>query len=190
MAGGRLIHPEARVRACDPTSGQQLPLGESGELEIRSPSRMLGYLDQPDATAQAMTEDGYFKTGDLGYCVSDQQFVFQARMGDSMRLSGFLVNPAEIEQAVQSLPGVQACQVVGATLGTKILPVAFVIMQTGAIPDPTGWTAACKRLMAGFKVPVRFEVLTAFPAIESANSVKIQKHKMRDMADQLLAADA
>ncbi len=190
MAGGRLIHPQARVRASDPSSGKLLPLGESGELEILSPSIMLGYLDQPEATAQAITQDGYFKTGDLGYCVSEQQFVFQARMGDSMRLSGFLVNPAEIEQAVQSLPGVKACQVVGATLGTKILPVAFVILESGAQADPVGWTTACKRLMAAFKVPVRFEILTAFPAIESANAVKIQKHKMREMADQLLAADA
>ncbi len=190
LAGGRLIHPTALVRVSDPSTGKTLPLGESGELEILSPSRMLGYLDQPEASAKVMTEDGYFKTGDLGYCVSDRQFVFQARMGDSMRLSGFLVNPAEIEQAVESLPGVKACQVVGATLGTKTLPVAFVILEPGAIPDTVGWTTECKRRMAGFKVPVRFEVLSAFPSIESANAVKIQKHKMREMADQLLAADA
>ena len=190
QAGGRLIHPSARVRVSDPSTGKILPIGESGELEIQSPSRMLGYLDQPEVTTKAISEDGYFKTGDLGYCVSERQFVFQARMGDSMRLSGFLVNPAEIEQAVESLPGVKACQVVGATLGTKILPVAFVILESGAIPDPAGWTSACKRLMAGFKVPVRFEVLTTFPSIESANAVKIQKNKMREMADQLLAADA
>ena len=117
LPGGALVHPEARVRARDPESGAVLPPGQSGELEIRSPSLMLGYLDNPEATARAFTDDGYFKTGDLGYALSEQQFVFQARMGDSLRLAGFLVNPAEIEQVVESLPGVRACQVVGATRG-------------------------------------------------------------------------
>ena len=190
MAGGRLIHPEARVRVSDPETGKILPHGESGEIEIKSPSRMHGYLDNPEATSKAISAEGYFKTGDLGYTVSDRQFVFQARMGDSMRLSGFLVNPIEIEQAIETLPGIKACQVVGATLGTKILPVAFVILQDGAIADPAGWTAECKRRMAAFKVPVRFEVLSAFPSIESANAVKIQKNKMREMADKLMAETA
>ena len=68
--GGTLIYPEARVRARDPASGAVLPHGESGELEILSPSLMRGYLDTPEATGRACTEDGYFKTGDLGYrCV-------------------------------------------------------------------------------------------------------------------------
>ena len=187
LAGGRLIHPTGRVRARDPASGEVVAHGESGEIEISSPSIMIGYLDNPEATRNAMTADGYFKTGDLGYSVSDRQFVFQTRMGDSMRLSGFLVNPAEIEHAIENFDNVRACQVVGATQGTKILPVAFVILQPGAPADPVGWTLECKRLMAGFKVPVRFEVLTEFPAIESANAVKIQKHKLRDMADFLLA---
>jgi len=187
LSGGRLIHPDARVRTSDPETGQILKLGESGEIEIYSPSRMVGYLDQPEATAKAMTADGYFKTGDLGYALSDRQFVFQTRMGDSMRLSGFLVNPAEIEQAVEKLPGVKACQVVGGTLGSKILPVAFLILEDGAQADPVSWTQACKRLMAGYKVPVRFEVVRVFPSVESANAVKIQKNKLRDLADALLA---
>lgn len=187
LAGGKLIHPTARVRTTDPSTGKILPIGESGEIEISCPSLMVGYLDNPEATAKAITADGYFKTGDLGYAVSEQQFVFQARMGDSMRLSGFLVNPAEIEQAVEALSGVKACQVVGGTVGTKTLPVAFVILQDGAQADTVSWTAACKREMAGFKVPVLFEVVQTFPSVESANAVKIQKNKLRDMADVLLA---
>ncbi len=188
LAGGKLIHPAARVRVRDPESGKVLPHGESGEIEILSPSQMVEYLDNPEATRGAFTEDGYFKTGDLGYSVSDQQFVFQTRMGDSMRLSGFLVNPSEIEQTVEALPGIRACQVVGATQGTRILPVAFVLLHPGVKADPEGWTAGCKQHMASFKVPVRFEVLEAFPTVESANAVKIQKNRLREMADQLLAS--
>ncbi|CUR68215.1 3-hydroxybenzoate--CoA/4-hydroxybenzoate--CoA ligase [Achromobacter xylosoxidans] len=111
-------------------------------------------------------------------------------MGDSLRLSGFLVNPVEIEQMVETLPGVRACQVVGATRDGKTVPYAFVLLRDGASADATGWTAACKQAMAGFKVPAGFTVLDAFPSVESANSVKIQKHRLREMADALLAAPA
>ncbi|RSE82713.1 AMP-binding protein [Achromobacter denitrificans] len=185
--GGTLIYPEARVRARDPATGQVLPHGQSGEIEILSPSLMQGYLDNPDATGSALTADGYFKTGDLGYTLTPRQFVFQTRMGDSLRLSGFLVNPVEIEQLVETLPGVRACQVVGASQSGKTVPYAFVLLQDGAQADPAGWTAACKAAMAGFKAPAGFTVLDAFPSVESANSVKIQKHRLREMADALLA---
>ena len=188
LAGGRLIHPEACVRARDPETGAVLPHGESGELEISSPSFMCGYLDDPQATAKAITPDGFFKTGDLGYSVSDRQFVFQTRMGDSLRLSGFLVNPAEIEHALQGLDGIEACQVVGATHAGRIVPFAFVILQPGATADPQGWATQCKRIMASFKVPVRFECVTEFPVVMSANSNKVQKNRLREIADALLAA--
>jgi fatty-acyl-CoA synthase len=185
--GGTLIYPEARVRARDPETGQVLRHGQSGEIEILSPSLMQGYLDNPEATRNAVTDDGYFKTGDLGYTLTERQFVFQTRMGDSLRLSGFLVNPVEIEQVVETLPGVRACQVVGATRDGKIVPYAFVLLHDGAQADPAGWTAACKAAMAGFKAPVGFTVLDAFPSVESANSVKIQKHRLRDMAEAMLS---
>ena len=99
---------------------------------------MQGYLDNPDATGSALTADGYFKTGDLGYTLNPRQFVFQTRMGDSLRLSGFLVNPVEIEQVVETLPGVRACQVVGASQAGKTVPYAFVLLQDGAQADPPG----------------------------------------------------
>ena len=188
LAGGKLIHAQARVRARDPQTGALLPHGESGELEISSPSLMGGYMDDPQATARAITPDGFFRTGDLGYSVSDRQFVFQTRMGDSLRLSGFLVNPAEIEHALETIGGIQACQVVGATHAGRIVPFAFVILQPGAKADPQGWTAHCKRIMAGFKVPVRFECVTEFPVVMSANSNKVQKNRLREIADALLEA--
>ncbi|UOD49575.1 AMP-binding protein [Orrella daihaiensis] len=184
--GGCLVHESARVRARDPETGHLVAHRESGEIEILSPSHMAGYLDQANATRKAFTEDGYFRTGDLGWCISDRQFVFQARLGDSLRLGGFLVNPAEIEAVVESLPGVSACQVVGAQHGTNAVAVAFVLLEKDSQPAPDRWHAACKRQLASFKVPVHFEVLEAFPTVESANSVKIQKHKLREIAQQLL----
>ena len=186
--GGCLVHESARVRARDPETGHLVNMGESGEIEILTPSHMVGYLDQSEATQAAFTQDGYFKTSDLGWCVSERQFVFQTRMGDSLRLGGFLVNPAEIETVVQTLPGIAACQVVAIELGAKSVPVAFVLLTEGTKVeiDTEAWQAACKRQLAGFKVPVHFEVMEAFPMIESANSAKVQKHKLREIAQQRL----
>jgi fatty-acyl-CoA synthase len=186
LPGGRLIYEKARVRARDPDSGAILPAGQSGEIEISSPSLMLGYLDDSENTAGAMTPDGYFRTGDLGYAVDERQFVFQARMGDSLRLSGFLVNPAEIEAFIASLPGIKACQVVGAESGGKTVAYAFVVLDEGAVPAPGIWRSACRQAMASFKVPAGFHVVQAFPTVESANSVKIQKNRLRDLAAELL----
>lgn len=187
--GGCLVHDHGRVRARDPETGHILPHGQSGEIEILSPSHMAAYLDQPEATRKAFSEDGYFRTGDLGWCVSDRQFVFQARMGDSLRLGGFLVNPAEIESVIETIPAIQASQVVGVEHGSKTVAVAFVLLNHEhdyRATDPEHWVAFCKQKLAGFKVPVHFEVLAHFPTVESPNSVKIQKHKLRDMAKQIL----
>lgn len=186
LPGGRLIYPEARVRVRDPATGAILPTGQSGEIEILSPSLMLGYLDDAASTAAALTADGYFRTGDLGYAIDDRQFVFQARMGDSLRLSGFLVNPAEIEAFIATLPGIRACQVVGVESEGKTVAFAFVLLESGVQADPPGWQAACRQAMAAFKVPAAFQVLEAFPTVESANSVKIQKNRLRELAARQL----
>jgi fatty-acyl-CoA synthase len=184
--GGCLVHPQAKVRARDPATGHLVEPGESGEIEILTPSHMSAYLDNPQATHQAFTDDGYFKTGDLGWCVSDHQFVFQARMGDSLRLGGFLVNPAEIEKVVEMLPGIRACQVVAANQGSKAVAVAFVLLASGSQASPEQWRLSCKQRLAGFKVPAHFEVLDEFPMVQSANSAKVQKNKLRELAQQLL----
>lgn len=190
LPGGRLVDPLARVRARDPDTGAVRPHGQSGELEIHAPSTMVGYLDQPDETAKAFTADGYFRTGDLGFTVSDRHFVFEARMGDSLRLSGFLVNPAEIETIVDTLPGVAASQVVGGSAGDRLVPFAFVVLQPGAEADDHKWREICKKRMAGFKIPVGFRVVDEFPTVSSANATKIQRGKLREMADEFLKSQA
>jgi len=95
LGGGRPVSPLARVRARDPESGKVLAHGAQGELEFVAPSsRMVGYLGDDEATRKALTEDGWFRSGDLGHTLADGRFVFLARMGDALRLGGFLVSPA------------------------------------------------------------------------------------------------
>ena len=74
---------------------------------------MMAYYGNPEATAAAFTADGFFRSGDLGYTVAEGDFVFLSRIGDVLRLSGFLVNPLEIEAVLDAHPSVASSQVVG-----------------------------------------------------------------------------
>ena len=187
-AGGTIAAPEGRVRAIDKETGAVLPHGQVGQIEIKAPSLMAEYLDQPDATRAAVSDDGYFRTGDLGYTLNERCFVFQGRDGEHLRLGGFLVNPLEIEQFIEALPGVQAVQVVGGELRGKTVPVAFVIGEPAAALDEAAIIAACAAAMAKFKVPERVAFVESFPMVQSANSNKVQKHLLRAMAQELLQA--
>jgi fatty-acyl-CoA synthase len=185
--GGTPVSPEARVRVRDPESGRILPDGESGEIEARGPSLMAGYADDPAATAAAFTDDGYLRTGDLGY-TAPGGFVFLARMGDALRLGGYLVNPVEISSHIEMHPAVAACQVVGARTKRGERAVAFVVRRMGAAAGEGALIAHCRAGLASFKCPEAVIFLDAFPVAESANGAKIQRAKLRDWARERLGA--
>ena len=188
LAGGKPVAPEAQVRACDPETRAVLPHGAAGELQFTAPSRMVGYFGDEAATRAALTPDGFFCSGDLGYTTGDGRFVFLARMGDALRLGGFLVSPAEIEAVLAEHPTVTAAQVVGARTKSGLKPYAFVILAEGTALDEGALTAHCAARMAKFKVPVRIQAIDAFPVTPGANATKIQKHKLREMAEAALGA--
>ena len=183
----------ATVRARDPESGAICAPGISGELEIHSPTLFKGYFNNPLATKEAFTEDGFFKTGDLGYVRADGSFVYQSRMGDTMRLGGFLVDPTEIEQLLAEQPEIKSAQVVGIEIKGQLRPVAFVIgsdtlsdqSKSDAI-DAKGILARLSKQLAAFKVPTHLWFIDAFPATASANGDKFQRVKLRELAQQKL----
>ena len=192
LAGGRPVNVDARVRARDPESGRALADGESGELEFLSPgSRMVEYFGDPDATTSAITPDGWYRSGDLGYTLADGRFVYLTRMGDSLRLGGFLVSPLEIESVVQEVEGVDGCQVVGVsvstTAGNALKPVGFVTLKPGVTLNEVAAIHHVAAKLAGYKVPVRLFAIDAFPVTEGTNATKIQKHKLRDLAQAKMA---
>jgi fatty-acyl-CoA synthase len=187
LAGGRQVSPDARVRARDPASGAVLAYGAPGELEFFAPSsRMAGYHGNPDATRDALTGDGYYRSGDLGYTLADGRFVFLTRIGDALRLGGFLVSPMEIEAVIQEAPGIAACQVVGVPQPAGLAPVAFVMLQHGATLDEAAVIAHVAARLARYKVPLRVFPVDAFPVTPGANATKIQKGRLREMAEALL----
>jgi fatty-acyl-CoA synthase len=151
---------------------------------------MLSYFGNAEATAAAFTEDGFLRTGDLGYTEEGSGFVFLARMGDVLRLGGFLVSPAEIEATLLELPGIADCQVVAVATPAGNRPVAFVIMAPGAALDEARALAHCRARIAGYKVPARLVRLDAFPVTQSANGTKIQRTRLRAMAEEAMKQEA
>lgn len=187
LAGGRPVNAAARVRARDPQTGAVLGHGAPGELEFFSPSsRMAGYHGNPEATREAITADGYYRSGDLGHTLADGRFVYLTRLGDSLRLGGFLVSPAEIEAVIQEVPGIAACQVVGVPQPEGLVPVGFVVLQNGAAFNEASLVAHVAARLARYKVPRRVFPVDAFPVTPGANATKIQKGRLREMAEALL----
>jgi fatty-acyl-CoA synthase len=186
LGGGVPINAHARLAVRDPETGLALPSGTSGELWVDAPSRFIGYLENPVATERAIDSDGMFRTGDLAR-LSGTGFIYEARIGDAMRLGGFLVSPEEIETVIQAQPGVAGVQVVAASRGDgDSVPVAFVRPNDDAQLDEAALRARCLELLARFKVPERIVVIEAFPIVESPNGPKVQKIRLREMAEALL----
>ena len=186
LPGGRPVAAQARVRARDPESGAVLPHGSAGELEFQVPSLMVGYFENDKANRDAFADDGWFRSSDLGYTSADGSFVFIARLGDALRLSGFLVSPAEIEDVLLQHASVESAQVVGVDTAAGVKPVAFVIPKEGAAFDEQALIAHCAARIAKFKLPLRVCALESFPVTPGANATKIQKAKLRELAQALM----
>ncbi len=176
------------VRVRDPDTLELCASGLSGELEIKAPTLFKGYFNNPEATAQAFTEDGYFKTGDLGYLRGDGSFVYQSRMGDTMRLGGFLVDPTEIEEVLAAQPDIESAQVVGVEINGQPRAVAFAIAKNKQYPPDTSATLkGVAKTLAAFKIPAHLWFVDEFPTTASANGQKFQRVKLREMALEKLA---
>ncbi|GLR94768.1 MULTISPECIES: AMP-binding protein [Bradyrhizobium] len=186
--GGWPMSPNAKVRVRDIETGELAGKGVSGEIEISAPSRFLGYFNNPEATRDAITADGFFRTGDIGRLRGDGSFVYETRAGDAMRLGGFLVSPGEIEDELKSCTGVADAQVVAVDLKGQARCVAFVI-PAGEPPRQEALAARLRERLAGYKVPARIYVVDAFPVTDSANGVKIQRARLRAIAMERIAAE-
>jgi fatty-acyl-CoA synthase len=185
-SGGIPTSPLAHVRVRDPESGDLLGVGQPGALECAGPSLMAGYYGNDAATAETVTTDGYVRTGDLAELDGHGGFTFLSRMGDVLRLSGFLVNPLEIETHLQKLPGIAGCQAIAVPRPDGVRAVAFVTLAPGAALDEDAAIAHCRRGLANYKVPMRVFAIDDFPRTPSPNGFKIQRARLRDMAMERL----
>lgn len=185
--GGYLVSPTMQVRCVTPGSSAPRPLGEPGELQFRGYNVFSCYLGNPAATAASMTADGWFRSGDLGQLQADGAFVYLARLKDSLRLGGYLVDPQEVEDQLQAHPAVEIAQLVGVWKEQKgDVPVAFVRLRPGARADEPELLGFARDRMASYKVPRRVLFVDEFPSTDSANGRKIQKNRLREIAREQL----
>jgi len=186
LAGGLTTSAAASFRIGDPETGGDLADCVSGELYVRGPSLFHEYFGDADATAHAIGADGFVRTGDLAHRTEDGRFVFETRMGDSLRLGGYLVNPAEIDAWLEQDPAIAASQTVAAEMEGRLRPVSFVIAAPGKTPDEQSLITRCRDALARFKVPARVVTLVEFPTTDGPNGRKIQRGRLRDMARDLV----
>uniref|UniRef100_A0A6Q2XW50 Medium-chain acyl-CoA ligase ACSF2, mitochondrial n=1 Tax=Esox lucius TaxID=8010 RepID=A0A6Q2XW50_ESOLU len=176
-------HIEAKV--VDPSSGELLPLGVTGELMIRGYCVMLGYWDDVAKTDECITKEGWYKTGDIakldnyGYCR------IEGRIKDMIIRGGENIYPAEIEQFLHTHPKVQEAQVIGvpdARMGEEVC--ACIRLKEGQDCSAEDIRAYCKGKMAHFKIPRYVTFVNSYPLTVSG---KIQKNKLREQMVTLLS---
>ena len=190
QSGGVPHDAAIEVRIVDAQTLAPCAPREAGEIQIRGPNVLSAYLNNPEATAKAFTPDGWYRSGDLGHMRAASEgggFTYLARMGDSLRLRGYLVNPAEIERCLMACAGVSGAQVVGAKItGEGDVAIAYV---TGAADlDHAHLLAHCRAHIASFKLPRRIVRVDEFPSINGPNGIKIQKRVLREWAQALVDA--
>ncbi|MDC0771574.1 class I adenylate-forming enzyme family protein [Streptomyces sp. HD] len=154
--------PGQRVAVMD-AQGRLLPAGESGEVVVRGPNVMRGYLGRPEETARAVV-DGWLHTGDVGRFDEDGYLVLVDRIKDMIIRGGENISPQEIETVLGDHPDVLEAAVVGAAdprLGE--VPVAFVALRPGAATDAGELLDHCRARLARFKVPTEITLVDRLP---------------------------
>jgi malonyl-CoA/methylmalonyl-CoA synthetase len=151
---------QIRLRA----EGVEPPAGEVGTVQVKGPNVFQGYLNAPEKTAQAFTEDGFFVTGDLGYLSDDGRLFLVGRQSDLIISGGYNVYPTEVEGALIDLDGVAEAAVFGLkhpdfgeAVAAAVAPRPGVELAEGEL------IKACRKRLAGYKTPKRVFVLDALP---------------------------
>ena len=159
--------------------GNELPLGERGELCIQGPQVMKGYWLQPEATAQALDSEGWFKTGDIAVIDPDGYTRIVDRKKDMIIVSGFNVYPNEIEDVVMAHPQVANCAAIGVPDERSGEAVKlFVVAREGGV-SVEELKAYCKANFTGYKVPKHIVLRDSLPMTPVG---KILRRELRDIA--------
>jgi long-chain acyl-CoA synthetase len=157
--------------------GNEVPLGEAGEICAKGPQVMAGYWNRPEETANVMTSDGYFRTGDIGVMTPDGYTKIVDRKKDMILVSGFNVYPNEIEEVIASHPGVLECAVIGVTDAKSGEAVKAFIVKKDPNLSAEEVIKFCGTQLTNYKVPKQIEFRTGLP---KTNVGKILRRELRD----------
>ncbi|WP_417568098.1 class I adenylate-forming enzyme family protein [Marinobacter sp.] len=170
-------HAGIELRIADST-GKELPTGETGEILVRGDAVMLGYWNNPDATAKTLTEDGWLHTGDVGHRDNDGLLYLTDRSKDVIISGGTNIYPREVEEVLLQHPDVREVSVIGAPdadWGERV--VACVSTKDGQPCPPETLTQFCEGHLARFKLPKEYRFFEELPKNATG---KILKTALRD----------
>jgi long-chain acyl-CoA synthetase len=157
------ILPGIEVRLVD-ADGDDVLVGDSGEIWVRGPNVFKGYWNDPDATAQALTPDGWLRTGDIAVVDDDGYLFLVDRAKDIIIVSGFNVYPAEVENVLIEHPAIEACAVVGVSHPyTGEAVKAFVVLRDGVSAEEDDIIAWCTERLARYKCPDKVMFVDELP---------------------------
>ncbi|MBT6246306.1 MAG: AMP-binding protein, partial [Gammaproteobacteria bacterium] len=163
-------------------AGVALEAGQTGEIWVRGFNVMQGYLDDLEATQEAITPDGWLKTGDIGTQDEQGYLSITDRVKDMYICGGFNCYPAEIENSLLSHPDITDVAVLGAVderLGE--VGYAFIVARDGATPDEAEIIAWSRLQMANFKAPRYISFVTVLPRNASG---KVQKYLLKQQMEK------
>ncbi|MBE1283776.1 MAG: AMP-binding protein [Rhodobacteraceae bacterium] len=171
--------PNTECRIVDPETLQDRPLGEDGEIWVRGPQVMKGYLKRPDATAECITTEGWFRTGDIGHYDDEGYLYITDRLKELIKYKGFQVAPAEVEAQLVTHPAIADAAVIGkpdAEAGE--LPMAFITPAPGQDAPSLGDVQSyLEGRLAHYKQIREMEVTDEIPKSASG---KILRRFLRD----------
>ena len=148
-------------------------MGELGELLIRGPQVMKGYLGRPEATAETIRDDGFLRTGDLAYYDPDGNLFLVDRLKELIKVKGFQVAPAEVEGRLLELPEVADAAVIGVPHEkTGEAPKAYVVLKENMTLSEQGVVEALKDSLAEYKLPSHVVFVESIPKSPSGKILR------------------
>lgn len=176
VSAGRPVE-HAEMRIVDPTTLEEVPAGESGEIWFRTPQATVGYLGQPEATSELLTPDGWLRTGDVGRVDEDGFLFIEDRIKDMIITGGENVYSPEVERVLVEHPDVTEAAVIGVPDDRwgETVKAVVALRPDGEVSEQDIIGFARERL-AGFKTPTSIDVVEALPRNPSG---KILKRELR-----------
>ncbi|MFI0907716.1 type I polyketide synthase [Streptomyces sioyaensis] len=177
--------PGLDLRLTDPRTGDEAATGEEGEVWVNSPALMLGYHNQPEATAAVLSE-GWYRTGDLGRRDDAGYLTLTGRVKELIIRGGENIHPGEVEEVLQQIPGVAEAAVAGApheVLGE--VPVGYLVPGPDGI-DPDLVLTTCREHLSAYKVP---DALYEIAAVPRTPAGKIARQALAQLPARLLAVN-
>ena len=172
--------PGVELKIVDPATRCVLTPGAPGEICLRGHVTP-GYYNDPERTREALDEEGWFHTGDVGVIDEDGSLLFKGRFKELIRTGGINVSPADVEDVLLAHPDVQQAVVVGVPDATREeIVAAMVVPRPGAALDPEELIAHCRRTAASFKVPRFIQVIEAHE-IPLTDTGKIHKSRATEL---------